>query len=303
MSDRLLKFLFRQASVRGEVVRLSESWQQMTALHAYPEPVLRLLGETTAAAALLSATIKFAGNLILQIHGDGPVQLMVVECRPDLAYRATAKLRANTVIEAGAGWRELVNVGGQGRCAITLDPGDSPAAQQRYQGIVPLQGSRVAEALEAYLLQSEQIESRLWLAADERAATGMLLQRIARPTAGGHEYDEDAWRRTTTLSDTVSAAELLETSADEVVRRLFWQEQLERQTAMTPRFACSCSRDRTDRMLLTLGRAEVDSILAEQGSVRVTCEFCNARYSFDAVDVGQLFATGSSEAARPDTPH
>ncbi len=303
MSDRLLKFLFHRAPVRGEVVRLTESWQQVTALHAYPEPVLRLLGETTAAAALLSATIKFAGNLILQIHGDGPVQLLVVECRPDLAYRATAKLRGNTVIEAGAGWRELVNVGGQGRCAITLDPGKSPAAQQRYQGIVPLQGSRVAEALEAYLLQSEQIESRLWLAADERAATGILLQRIARPSAAGSEYDEDAWRRTTTLSDTVSAAELLETSAEEVVRRLFWQERLERQTAMTPRFACTCSRDRTDRMLLILGRAEVDSILAEQGSVRVTCEFCNARYSFDAVDVGQLFATGSSETARPDTPH
>jgi len=303
MSDRLLKFLFHQAPVRGEVVRLSRSWQRMTALHAYPEPVLRLLGETTAAATLLSATIKFAGNLILQIHGDGPVQLLVVECRPDLAYRATAKLRANAPIEAGAGWRELVNAGGQGRCAITLDPGKSPAAQQRYQGIVPLQGTRVAEALEAYLLQSEQIESRLWLAADERAATGMLLQRIARPSAWGVEHDEDAWRRTTTLSDTVSAAELLETSAEEVVHRLFWRERLERHAAMTPRFACTCSRDRTGRMLLTLGRAEVDSILAEQGLVSVTCEFCNAHYSFDPVDVGQLFATGSSDPVRPDAHH
>ncbi len=150
MSDRLLKFLFHQAPVRGEVVRLSRSWQQMTALHAYPEPVLRLLGETTAAATLLSATIKFAGNLILQIHGDGPVQLLVVECQPDLAFRATAKLRGGARIDAGAGWRELVNAGGLGRCAITLDPGKSPAAQQRYQGIVPLQGSSVAEALEAY---------------------------------------------------------------------------------------------------------------------------------------------------------
>ena len=303
MSDRLLKFLFHQAPVRGEVVRLTESWRQMTALHAYPEPVLRLLGETTAAAALLSATIKFDGNLILQIHGDGPVQLLVVECRPDLAYRATAKLRENAPIEAGAGWRELVNAGGQGRCAITLDPGNSPAAQQRYQGIVPLQGTRVAEALEAYLLQSEQIESRLWLAADERAATGVLLQRIARPSVSGAEQDEDAWRRTTTLSDTVSAAELLETSAEEVVHRLFWQERLERVAPMTPRFACTCSRDRIGRMLLRLGRAEVDSILAEQGSVSVICEFCNASYSFDAVDVGQLFATGSSELARPGAQH
>jgi len=303
MADQLLKFLFYQAPVRGEVVRLSQSWQQMTALHAYPEPVLRLLGETTAAATLLSATIKFAGNLILQIHGDGPVQLLVVDCKPDLSYRATAKLRSDARIEVSAGWHELVNAGGRGRCAITLDPGLSPAGQQRYQGIVPLQGSSVAEALEVYLRQSEQIESRLWLAADERAATGVLLQRIARPSARGSEYDEDAWRRTTTLSDTVSAAELLETSAEEVVHRLFWQERLERYAPVTPRFACTCSRDRTGRMLLTLGRAEVDSILAEQGSVNVTCEFCNAQYSFDAVDVGQLFVTGSSESVRPNIPH
>jgi molecular chaperone Hsp33 len=303
MQDRLLKFLFHHAPVRGEVVRLSRSWQQMTALHAYPEPVLRLLGETTAAATLLSATIKFDGNLILQIHGDGPVQLLVVECRPDLAFRATAKLRANAPIEDGAGWHELVNAGGLGRCAITLDPGRSPAGQQRYQGIVPLQGSSVAEALEAYLRQSEQIESRLWLAADAQAATGMLLQKIARPSAGDAEQDEDAWRRTTMLSGTVSAAELLGTSAEDVVRRLFWQEQLERYAPVTPRFCCTCSRGRTGQMLVTLGRAEVDSILAEQGAVSVTCDFCNAHYSFDAVDIGQLFATGSTQPARPEPPN
>jgi len=303
MADRLLKFLFQRAPVRGEVVRLSRSWRQMTALHAYPAPVLRLLGETTAAATLLAATIKFAGNLILQIHGDGPVQLLVVECRPDLAFRATAKLRADARIEAGAGWHELVNADGRGRCAITLDPGKSPAGLQRYQGIVPLQGSSVAEALQAYLLQSEQIESRLWLAADGRAASGMLLQRVAHPSSGGGEEDEDAWRRTTTLSDTVSAAELLATAAEDVVHRLFWQEPLERYAPMTPRFACSCSRGRTGRMLVTLGRAEVDSILTEQGSVHVTCEFCNAQYSFDAVDVGQLFATGSVDPGRASPPH
>ena len=303
MQDRLLKFLIHQAPVRGEVVRLSQSWQQMTALQSYPEPVLRLLGETTAAATLLSATIKFAGNLILQIHGDGPVQLLVVECRPDLAFRATAKVRSGARIEAGAGWHELVNVDGNGRCAITLDPGQSPAAQQRYQGIVPLQGSSVAEALEAYLQQSEQIESRLWLAACSLAASGLLLQRIARPSLPGVEQDEDAWRRTTTLTDTISAAELLESAAEEVVHRLFWQEQLERYRPVTPRFACSCSRHRTGRMLLTLGRAEVDSILAEQGTVSVTCDFCHAQYAFDAVDVGQLFATGSTDISRPEPPH
>jgi molecular chaperone Hsp33 len=303
MSDRLLKFLFHRAPVRGEVVRLTRSWQQMTALHAYPAPVLRLLGETTAAATLLSATIKFDGNLILQIHGDGPVQLLVVECQPDLAFRATAKLRGDARIDPDAGWRDLVNAGGMGRCAITLEPGRSPAALQRYQGIVPLQGSSVAEALEAYLRQSEQIESRLWLAANQSAAAGMLLQRIPRSSGLGPEEDEDAWRRTTLLSDTVSAGEMLESTADEMVHRLFWQEQLEQVTAMTPRFSCTCSRGRTGRMLVQLGRPEVDSILSEQGAVSVTCEFCNALYSFDPIDVQQLFSTGSTDSGRRQPPH
>lgn len=302
MADQLLKFLIHQAPVRGEMVHLSRSWQQMTALRAYPDPVLRLLGETTAAAALLSATIKFDGNLILQIHGDGPVQLLVVECQPDLAYRATAKLRPEAHIAADAGWHDLVNVQGNGRCAITLDPGRSPAGQQRYQGIVPLQGSSVAEALEAYLRQSEQIESRLWLAADAHAAAGLLLQKIARPSVSG-EADEDAWRRTTTLSQTLTASEMLSHGTDELMHRLFWQENLERYRPLTPRFACTCSRQRAGRMLRTLGRGEVDSILAEQGAVSVTCDFCHARHAFDAVDVAQLFTTGSTQAADPNPPH
>ena len=227
----------------------------------------------------------------------------MVECQPDLSFRATAKLRGDALINADAGWRDLVNAGGLGRCAITLDPGRSPAATQRYQGIVPLQGSSVAEALEAYLRQSEQIESRLWLAADQSAASGMLLQRVARNSNLGAEQDEDAWRRTTLLSNTVSAAEMLENSAEEMVRRLFWQEQLEQSTAMTPRFSCTCSRRRTGHMLIQLGRDEIDSILAEQGAVSVTCDFCNALYSFDPIDVEQLFATGSTDVGRRQPPH
>jgi len=303
MSDRLLKFLFHQAPVRAEVVRLERSWQQMAALRAYPEPVLRLLGETTAAATLLSATIKFAGSLILQIHGDGPVRLLVVECQPDLSFRATAKLRGDARIDANAGWHELVNAGGQGRCAITLDPGRNAAGHQRYQGIVPLEGASVAEALETYLRQSEQIESRLWLAADQRAASGMLLQRLPRASRMALDPDEDAWRRTTMLSQTLTSAEMLEHSPDELVRRLFWQEQIENRTAMTPCFACTCSRRRTGRMLIQLGRPEVDSILAEQGEVSVTCDFCNALYAFDPIDIEQLFSTGSADAGPGQRPH
>ena len=167
---------------------------------------------------------------------------------------------------------------------------------------MPLQGSSVAEALEAYLRQSEQIESRLWLAADAKAAAGLLLQRIPHPASSG-EPDEDAWRRATTLSQTLTAAEMLGHAADEMLHRLFWQETLERYAPVTPRFACSCSRQRAGRMLRTLGREEVQSILAERGTVEVTCEFCHARHSFDPVDVAQLFATGSTEPAAPSPPH
>jgi molecular chaperone Hsp33 len=298
--DKLLKFLFHQAPVRGEVVRLRHSWQQMTALHRYPEPVLRLLGEMTAAAALLASTIKFAGSLILQIHGDGPVKLLVVECQPDLALRATAKLAPGAFIDADAGWRALVNAHGRGRCAITLDPQRRQPGQQPYQGIVPLEGDSVAQALEAYMRQSEQLDSRLWLAADDSAAAGVLLQRLPESGRAGvpvEALDQDAWPRTTALAETLSPAELLATAPEVLTRRLFWQERLEQYVPLTPRFTCRCSRERIGRMLLSLGRPEVDSIVAELGSVSVTCDFCNATQAFDAVDVSHLFATGSTSEA------
>jgi molecular chaperone Hsp33 len=305
VTDKLLKFTFHNAPVRGEVVRLEEAWQGMTAHHGYPPPVMRLLGQMTAAAALLASNIKFAGALIMQIHGDGPVSLLVVECQPDLRLRATAKLRAGALIDANAGMRELVNVSGQGRCAITLDPTDRLPGQQPYQGIVSLRGESIAQALENYMRQSEQLDSRLWLAADARCSAGVLLQKL--PQDGGRatavDTDADAWERTTTLAATLTTDELLSLAPDTVTRRLFWQERLDHYRPLLPRFECRCSRDRIGRMLLSLGRAEVDSIVAELGRVEVTCDFCNARQSFDAIDVAQLFRTGSAQDISATAPH
>ena len=308
MNDTLLKFTFHNAPVRGEVVRMDAAWQAMTAHHGYPAPVTRLLGEMTAAAALLASNIKFAGALIMQIHGDGPVSLLVVECQPDLRLRATAKLREGAEIVDDAGLRDLVNVSGQGRCAITLDPTDRLPGQQPYQGIVSLQGDSIAHVLENYMRQSEQLESRLWLAADARCCAGVLLQKLpgdgGRASASGAQLDEDAWERTTTLAATLKAQELIALDAETVTRRLFWQEQLDNYRPLKPRFECRCSRERIGRMLLSLGKGEVESIVEEQGRVEVTCDFCNARQQFDAVDVAQLFRTGSSaQAASAATPH
>lgn len=311
MADRLLKFLFHQAPVRCEVVRLGEAWQRMIQFHDYPAPVIALLGQMTAAAALLAANIKFNGALTLQIHGDGPVRLLVVECQPDFRLRATAKLAEGAVVPDDAGLAALVNAHGSGRCAITLDPKDRLPGQQPYQGVVPLQGDSIAAAIESYMKQSEQLDTRLWLAADAGVATGVLLQKLPREggkasagATGAAEVDEDAWPRAVTLADTLTASELLAVPADTLVQRLFWQEQLHHAAPATPTFECSCSRERIGRMLRSMGREEIDSIIAERGAVEVTCDFCNARQVFDAVDVGQLFATGSSaEAAAPPKPH
>jgi molecular chaperone Hsp33 len=293
MSDRLLKFLFRGAPVRGELVRVTDAWREMTAHHDYPAPVKRLLGEMVAAAALLASNIKFNGALVMQIHGDGPVKLLVVECQPDLALRATAKLGDESV-DAEATMRELINRGGHGRFAITLDPRDPLPGQRPYQGVVPLDGESMADVIETYMRQSEQLETKLVLAADDEASAGLLLQRL--PDHGGSEtvIDADAWDRATTLGATLRSEELLRLTPENVARRLYGQEQLDHQATLAPRFACTCSRERIGRMLNSLGRDEVDSIIEELETVTVTCDFCNRQYSFDAVDVVQLFASGQT---------
>jgi molecular chaperone Hsp33 len=309
VADRLLKFLFRGAPVRGEIVRLDEAWQRMTRFHDYPPAVTALLGQMTAAAALLAANIKFNGALTLQVQGDGPVRLLVVECQPDFRLRATAKLREGAAIAADAALTDLVNAHGSGRCLITLDPRDRLPGQQPYQGVVPLAGDSIAAALESYMQQSEQLETRLWLAANGTTATGVLLQKLPREggTAGlaaaGADDDGDAWPRACVLAGTLQPDEMLDASAETLVQRLFWEEQLDHMAPAAPTFACSCSRERIGRMLLSMGRAEVDDIVAEHGQVEVTCDFCNARQTFDAVDVGQLFATGQTQGADTERPH
>ena len=304
MSDTLLKFIFKAAPVRGEIVQLANAWREMTEHHAYPPAVTRLLGEMVAAAPLLAATIKFNGAQILQVHGDGPVKLMVVEVHPDMTIRATAKLRDHASIADDAGMKELINATGQGRCAITLDPKDRLPGQQPYQGVVSLEGESLAAALEAYMRQSEQLETRLWLAADSRVAAGLLLQKM--PATGGTAAaaaDPDAWDRLQMLAQTVTPDELKSLAPAETMRRLFWQEAPQASEPATPRFACTCSRERIGRMLHSLGRAEVDSIILELGAVHVTCDFCNREYEFDAVDAEQLFAAGSTELPDASRPH
>ena len=312
--SELHKFIFEGLPVRGMLVRLTDSWQEVLARRAkadepFAEPVRTLLGEMAAAAVLMQANIKFDGALNLQIYGDGPLKLAVAEVQPALDFRVTAKV----VGAVGEGDRlaSLVNRRGQGRCAITLDPKERLPGQQPYQGVVSLNGGDaqrplddLSRVIEHYMLQSEQLDTRLILAADDRVAAGLLIQRL--PTAGvanlhgsatPRNEDEiginESYNRIAHLAASLTRRELLTLDADTVLRRLFWEERLVRFDLRSgpsgPRFACSCSRERVGNMLKGLGRIEVDGILAEQGRVEIACEFCGAKYRYDPIDVGELF--------------
>ena len=316
--SELTPFLFDGLPVRGMLVRLTDAWfevlQRRQELGPFPPEVRVLLGEMTAAAVLMQAHIKFNGALVIQVFGDGPVKLAVAEVQPDLAFRATAKVVGE--VPPGARLEALLNVHGQGRCAITLDPLDKRPGQQPYQGVVPLHGDQreplqqVSQVLEHYMLQSEQLDTRLVLAADDRVAAGLLIQRL--PVSGGgnlagrrneDELPSEDYKRIALLAATLTRDELLTLPADQVLHRLFWQEQVTRFAPRAPRFACRCSSERVRGMLRTLGREESDSLIAERGLVEVGCDFCGRHYRFDAVDVGEMFTpqanqTPASEAVQ-----
>lgn len=307
--DELHKFLFEGLPVRGMLVRMGESWRELLrrrdpahgGMGAFAPPVRALLGEMAAAATLMQSNIKFDGALVLQMHGDGPVRLAVVEVQPDLAFRATAKVEGDVPPDARLG--ALLDVHGRGRCAITLDPKRRLPGQQPYQGVVPLRGDdgeplqHLAQVLEHYMRRSEQLDTRLLLAADDRVAAGLLIQRL--PAQGGGNLggarrgdevgDDEPFNRIAHLVATLTRDELLGLDVPTILRRLFWEETLHRFEPLRPRFACTCSRERVARMLLGLGRTEVDDLLAERGEAEVGCDFCGRHYRFDAVDVGELF--------------
>lgn len=297
--DALVRFLFRDAGVRAEMVRLGPSWREVVARQDLPASVRDRLGELSAAALLLSASLKFDGKLIAQIHGDGPVSLLVVESDADGCFRSTCKLRDGPPIAPDSGLQQLVNANGQGRFALTLDPRTRGPDRRPYQGIVPFDGDSVAAVLEHYMARSEQVPTRLWLAADGERAAGLLLQRL--PGEGGRleGTDPGAWDRLQHLAETVTAAELLEVDPRTLLSRLFWQESMTVGDRRGCRFACTCSRQKVSAMLRMLGRDEVADILAEQGSVSVRCDYCNQPYAFDAVDCAQVFAAPADDASAP----
>jgi molecular chaperone Hsp33 len=300
-TDALQRFISHQGLVRGEIVSLDTAWAEARSRQNLGEPnainqaMLMALGELTAASLLLASTLKFDGKLILQIYGDGPVRLLVVECDAQGHFRATVKPHPERLEQAeSSDFVSLVNQSGQGRCVVTLDPRVKSLQLQPYQGVVQLEGESVSDILQSYMLRSEQLETRLWLSCDEHRAVGLMLQRM--PLSGGTApmgsadsgESERAWEHMISLAETITRQELLQLPAPEVLHRLFWQEELQPSGYHTCRFKCTCSREKVASMLRTLGASELESMAQEKPNTEVICDFCSVPYGFTSTELREL---------------
>ena len=284
--DTLQRFVFENTPIRGNLVNLTSTFQLALNKQHLPAGLKRALGELMAASALLTATLKMNGSLVLQIQSKGALKLLVVECNSDFGIRATAKWTGEVNDQ-----QSLFDLIEQGQFMITLDPKDGG---QAYQGIVPIEGEDISTILENYMLRSEQIDTKIWLCCDGNAAAGMLLQKLPETmnqvtqSQDVAEHDADAWNRVGHLADTITDGELIELSAETLLTRLFHEEDVRLFEASNTKFYCSCSRESVSNMLRMLGNDEITSIIEEQGHIEVNCDFCNTHYKFDKVDAAQL---------------
>src|ERR1700744_4095453 len=283
--DTLHRFLFERFPIRGHLVHLDAAWRALIEHRDYPDEIRETLGEAVVASLLLAATIKLEGVLSLQLQGNGPMHLLLAQCTSGLGVRGLARYR--DLGDAPAA--DIRNLIGEGNLTVTLETDDGA---QRYQGIVPIEGERLAESLQAYFQNSEQLPTRLWLHADAGGASGMLLQKLpgGGPTPNADAAAiEDAWRRVQIIGDTLTPEELRTLADAEILHRLFNEDDVRLYEPAPVYFRCRCSRERVGGMLQSLGEAETRSVLAERGEVEVRCDFCNRAYVFDPVDVEQLF--------------
>ena len=284
--DSLHRFLFDDMPVRGEIVHLDASWRAALEQIDYPPVIRDLLGEAMAATVLLASSLKFEGGLTLQLQGGNPLTLLVVQCTSTLNLRGLARWEGElpAIVGREGGLQTLTGDGA--RMAVTIErTAERNKAGERYQGIVPLEGETLAGCFEEYFQRSEQLPTRLFLAATADCAAGMLLQVLP-----GHEDDDRAWEHVTTLGQTITSDELLELDAPNILHRLYHEDDVRLFESAPVAFRCSCHRERIADMLRSLGADEAQDILKEQGSVDVSCEFCGREYKFDAVDVEVLFA-------------
>jgi molecular chaperone Hsp33 len=290
-NDFLHRFQLENAGVRGAIVRLDDAWQRIRSNGHYTGALAELLGQAVAASALFTSTIKFEGRLSIHLRASGALKLLFADCTHDGILRGVARWE-------GAPPSQKITLDPAARLAITIE---NTITDSRYQGLVPVEGDTLSEAFEGYFLRSEQLPTRIVLAATDEHCGGVMLQEIAA-TGGDAMGDEDGWNRARHLLATLTAQELLELAPEETLLRLFHEERVRMHAPQPLSFGCTCSRERVEDMLRALGREENESVLAEQGSIDVTCEFCNRRYVLDAADVADAFAA-VPPAASPKTRH
>ncbi len=287
-SDILQRFIFVDSDVRGEIISLDASYRTVLQHRSHTDAVQSLIGQFMAAVGLLSATLKFDGTITLQARGgDGPLALIMADCSHHHDLRAIGQLRDEIQPDASDSIddRDIRKLIGNGHLAVTIDPQQG----SRYQGVVPLEQSRLDRCLEEYFERSEQLPTRLWITADGQRAAGLLLQALPLKVQSLTQREE-TWERLTRLAHTVSAAEQLTLSHQQQLHRLFHQESVRLFTPQALRFACSCSRERTANMLANLGRGEIQSMLAEHPTIEVTCQFCHFIYAFTRTDIDAMLA-------------
>jgi molecular chaperone Hsp33 len=289
-ADVVRRFVFERHPIRGHSVHMSRAWLDLREHQDYPPAVQQLVGEAVAAAVLLAATLKFDGTLTLQLQGKGLVNLLVAQCTHDFKVRGMARHDPPAANEGGevAGFRSLA---GDGQIIVTVESTDRGSS---YQGVVPITGNSLAESLEAYFVQSEQLPTRVLLAATPGVVAGMLLQRVAG--VGGKQAGvdpaalEEAWMKADHAMEALQPTELLQDDIEQRLVRMFGDDEVRVFSGHDVRFECRCSRERVANVLRSLGQEEVRSVIAEQGAVTVTCEFCQKPYKFDPIDAEQLFS-------------
>lgn len=302
--DEVRRFIVENQPVRGHWVRLEGAWRELRAHKEYPEPVRELLGQAVAASVLLAATLKFNGTLTLQLQGNGAVRLLVAQCTHDFRLRAVANFDEAAVAgltaeeQGGAAFRRLV--GSEGRVVVTIE---SDEKSRRYQGIVPLAGASLADSLETYFASSEQLPTRVLLAADSERGVGFLLQKLPDPAHADESDMKAVWEEAQRGIERLSTTDLLHRPVEELLERGFAAHDMRLFKGAPVQFECRCSEGRVSSLLRALGADEVKDVLKEQGSVTVTCEFCHRPYRFDAVDVEALFADGVGEQGGSPSIH
>ncbi|WP_070968269.1 Hsp33 family molecular chaperone HslO [Vibrio sonorensis] len=284
-SNVLNRYLFEDLSVRGELVQMDEAYQQIISSKEYPVALQKLLGELLVSTTLLTATLKFEGSITIQIQGDGPVSLAVINGDHDQKVRGVARWEGDIADDAG-----LHDMMGKGHLVITIDPKKG----ERYQGVVGLDGENLTQVIENYFANSEQLKTRLWIRTGEHEgqahAAGMLIQVMPDGTGTPEDFEH-----LEQLTDTIKNEELFTLKAQDLLYRLYNQEKVRLFEPQPVEFHCGCSRERSAGAIVTVDRAEINDILSEVGTISLHCDYCGTTYSFDESQVAELFNDNSSD--------